>query len=144
MKRAVVVGGSSGIGLAISKHLIDQGYYIEILSRTEPEHGILMAEQFQHYYCDLYHFNEELIRKLSADPDVDTLIITAGFGRIADFESFTIAEIDKTITVNTMAVIKILRVFYDRLKNSNNFYCAVMGSIAGLVSSPMFAVYGAA
>lgn len=29
------------------------------------------------------------------------------------------------------------------MQKNKNFYCAVMGSIAGLVSSPLFALYGA-
>ena len=36
MKKALVVGGSNGIGLAISKRLIDQGYYVIICDKVEP------------------------------------------------------------------------------------------------------------
>ena len=31
MKKAIVVGGSSGIGLAISKNLIKNGFLVEVL-----------------------------------------------------------------------------------------------------------------
>ena len=35
-KAAVIVGGSNGIGLAISKNLIQRGYRVEILDICEP------------------------------------------------------------------------------------------------------------
>ena len=61
MKKAVIVGGSNGIGLAISKNLIDRGYYLEICDRTGPEEGVLDQRSFHHNYCDLLDFNEELV-----------------------------------------------------------------------------------
>ena len=46
MKKAVIVGGSNGIGLAIGKALIDRGYYLEICDRCYPETGVLSEEAF--------------------------------------------------------------------------------------------------
>ena len=45
MKKAVVVGGSNGIGLSIVRILIDKGYYTYILDRTEPDRNILIEEE---------------------------------------------------------------------------------------------------
>ncbi|MBR4880340.1 MAG: SDR family NAD(P)-dependent oxidoreductase [Clostridia bacterium] len=70
-------------------------------------------------------------------------MITAGFGRVCDFEYLHPAEIDNLFKVNSAAAIKIISAFYDRIKANEPFYCGVMGSIAGLVSSPMFSVYAA-
>lgn len=39
--KALVIGGSNGIGLAITKNLIEKGYEIEILDRHGPEAGVL-------------------------------------------------------------------------------------------------------
>jgi glycerol-3-phosphate cytidylyltransferase len=73
--------------------------------------------------------------------NIDTLIITAGFGRVTKFETIIDAEISNSFQVNTVSVIKILRFYYTKLQSSENFRCAVMCSIAGLVSSPLFALY---
>jgi glycerol-3-phosphate cytidylyltransferase-like family protein len=70
-------------------------------------------------------------------------MITAGFGRVADFEFFHTAEIRNMLTVNTVSTIQIIRIFYDRIKSDKTFYCGVMGSISGLISSPMTSVYAA-
>ena len=40
-KKAVIIGGSNGIGLAISKKLLDCGYDLEICDRIPPEEGVL-------------------------------------------------------------------------------------------------------
>lgn len=141
--KAVVIGGSNGIGLAITKELINEGYIVELLDRNSPENGILTDDSYAFHYCDLLDLNETLINELSVDQEINVLIITAGFGRVADFEWFHTAEIKNMMTVNATATIEILRVFYDRIKGKNPFYCGVMGSIAGLMTSPSAAVYAA-
>lgn len=148
MKKAVVVGGSNGIGLAISKNLIEKGYHAVILDLCEPDTDALGGEDnFSYRKCNLLDFDQNLLdlfKDLSRDSEVDTLMITAGLGRVADFEYLHIAEVDKLFTVDVVSTLKIIRVFYDRIKSKDKFYCGIMGSIAGLVSSPMFSVYAAA
>lgn len=144
MKKAVIVGGSNGIGLAISKNLIERGYFLEICDRSGPEKGVLDAESFHHNYCDLLDFNEELLANLASDPEVELLMVTAGIGRVANFEAHHIAEIEKMLTVDTVSTIKIFRIFYDRIRSKETFYAGVMGSISGWMSTPAAAVYAAA
>ena len=144
MKKAVVVGGSNGIGLAIVKNLIQRGYHVCILDMIEPDHIAMSGSQnYEYYYCNLLDIDENLLMGLSADSQVEALMITAGFGRVANFEYLHSAEIQNMLQVNTTAGIQIVRYFYDKLKCEKRFYCGMMGSIAGLVSSPMFSVYAA-
>lgn len=143
-KKAVVVGGSNGIGLAISKNLIERGYYLEICDRHGPDEGVLDQNAFHHNYCDLLDFDEELFYSLAADQSVELLMVTAGIGRVADFQFHHTAEIEKMLTVDTVSTIKIFRIFYDRILNDNCFYAGVMGSISGWMSTPSAAVYAAA
>lgn len=139
--KAVVIGGSNGIGLAISKQLVLQGYHVDILDICQPD------EEFVHttyYPFNMLELDVDLLEDLSRDPQVNVLMITAGIGRVTDFEYLHIAEIEKTMRINVESAIKIIRIFYDRIKNEKPFYSGVMGSIAGFVSSPMFSVYAAA
>lgn len=143
-KKAVVVGGSNGIGLAISKKLIDRGYYIEICDRAAPDEGVLPADSYSYNFCDLLFFNEDLFYSLAENQDVDLLMITAGIGRVADFQFHHIAEIEKILTIDTISTIKIFRIFYDRIMKDDCFYAGVMGSISGWLSSPGATVYASA
>ena len=141
--KALVIGGSNGIGLAITRNLIEKGYEVEILDRYSPEKGVLPEGKFNHHYCDLLDLDQQLVSSFADDSEISVLMITAGFGRVADFEYFHTAEIKNMMTVNATATIQILRMFYDRIKGSELFYCGVMGSISGLMSSPSASVYAA-
>lgn len=143
MKKAVIVGGSNGIGLAISKKLIDCGYYLDICDCVAPEERVLDDQHCCYHYCDLLDFNESLFSEFSKDPEVELLMITAGIGRVADFQYHHTAEIQKMFIINTVSPIKILRIFYERIISKETFYTGVMGSISGWMSSPSATVYSA-
>ena len=142
-KIAVVVGGSNGIGLAIALQLLQSDRYVHILDICPPAEGVLPEGRYAYHFCNVQQPDDALIARLAEDPAVDTLMITAGLGRVADFEYLHPAEIQKLMQINAVAVIKLIHGFYGRIKAAADFYCGVMGSIAGLVSSPMFSVYAA-
>lgn len=144
MKKAVVVGGSNGIGLSVTKALIEKGYHPVILDKCPPDSSVgFVPESYTYHSCDLLDLDDTLITQLSDDETVELLMITAGFGRVADFEYLHPGEIQNMLQVNLVAGVRIIRLFYHRINNVRPFYCGMMGSIAGLVSSPMFSVYAA-
>ena len=97
-KKAVIVGGSNGIGLAIAKNLIEKNYYVYILDICKPDRNILKdSETYKYCYCNLLDFNEDIFLSLKEDKNISSLMLTAGFGRVADFEYLHTAEIQKFI-----------------------------------------------
>ena len=94
--------------------------------------------------CDLLDFDEDLFSTLAADPSVKVLFVSAGFGRIADFQYHHIAEIERMLNVDTVSTLKVFSIFYNRILSQTGFYAGVMGSIAGWMSSPSASVYAAA
>lgn len=144
MRKAVIVGGSNGIGLAIAKVYMDKGYCALIVDKSEPDVKVLVGyDRFIYFSTNLMNFDEDLFRSLAEDPEVKALVITAGFGRVAAFEYLHLAEIRNLMDVNALAGIQIISCFYERLKSKETFYCGLMCSIAGLMSSPLFSVYAA-
>lgn len=142
--KALVIGGSNGIGLAITSLLIDQGYFVVVLDRNEGDLSQLSNKSYSYTYCDLLDFDEDLFTSLAGDNDIKLLFISAGVGRIADFEAHHIAEIDKIFKIDTISAVKILRIFYERISSKEKFYTGVMGSISGWMSSPAASVYSGA
>lgn len=139
MKKTIVIGGSNGIGLAIALRLSsDYDSKVIILDRVEPE--IVLPDNISFDYYNLLDRELAFLDKYS---DIDALVFTAGYGRVAPFETIVDAEIRNQFQVNAVSPIELLRFFYPRMKENKPFYCAVMGSIAGLVSSPLFALYSA-
>ncbi len=144
-EKAVVIGGSNGIGLSISIELISRGYYVEICDRVPPDESVLVNTDEYHYtYLDLLDLDEKMLESFALDKNVTILMITAGIGRIADFQFYHISEIEKTLRIDTVSTIKIIRLFYDRIMYDKEFYTGVMGSISGWMVSPSAAVYAAA
>lgn len=139
MKAASVIGGSNGIGLAIALELQKRGGLVHVVDKERNPlfDGFSNIRFHQANLLDTdYSFLDEC-------HDIDTLVITAGFGRIAPFDEILEPELRNCLTVNSVAVISILHHFFPQMKQREPFHCAVMGSIAGLVSSPLFATYSA-
>lgn len=141
IKTALIVGGANGIGLAIATELANrqacQKVYIVDKAPIAAENN---NEKFEHYSFDLVSGDYLLFDQFK---DVDALMITAGFGRLALFEDVAENYISDSFAVNSIAPIRIIHRFMDRLQSDKPFYCGVMVSIAGFMSSPFFAVYGA-
>ena len=139
MKEALVIGGSNGIGLAITLELQKQGYLVHVVDKVKND----ALEDYNNIrFCQANLLDSDF-SFLEQYKDIDTLIITAGFGRIAPFEEILEQEIQNNFQVNSIAVLKVLHFFFPRMKEKTPFHCAVMGSIAGFISSPLFATYGA-
>lgn len=139
--RALVVGGSSGIGLSIVLYLVGRDDYdrVYVLDKTVfPEE--YMKEKIIPIVCNLSLGDFSCLGKIK---DIDALFITAGFGHLKFFQDLSEPYITTCFAVNAIAPIRIVHHFYDRLLAKNDFYCAIMVSIAGRLSSPLFSVYSA-
>lgn len=141
MKRALVVGGANGIGLSIAMELAKR----EECEKVYIVDKVVLAEEnkdakFECFQFDLtsgdYSFFSRFV-------DVDTLMITAGFGKLALFKDLDEQYIINSMNVNSISVMRIIHHFYDKIQSDKDFYSGVMVSIAGFMSSPFFSVYGA-
>lgn len=141
MKRALIVGGANGIGLSIATELAkkEECEKVYIVDKTVLADEFYDAK-FEYYQFDLTNNDYSFFKRYY---DIDTLIITAGFGKLALFKDLDEQYIINSINVNTTAVMRLIHHFYDKLLGHDNFYCGVMVSIAGFMSSPFFSVYGA-
>lgn len=141
MKRVLIVGGANGIGLSIAKVLTakDKTERVYIVDKAP------LAVEYQEvkiysYLFDLTDADYSIFDHFS---DIDGLIITAGFGKLALFENIPEEMIISYFNVNAIATIRIIKHFYNRLQSNQDFYCGVMGSIAGFMTSPFLSVYAA-
>lgn len=141
MKKTLIVGGANGIGLAIAK---------EFAHREECEKVYIvdkspLAEEYKEAKIEylVFDLTAEDYSLFNQFTDIDSLIITAGFGKLALFKDVDEQYIVNSFNVNTIAALRIIKHFYEKLLAKDDFYCGIMVSIAGFMSSPFFAVYGA-
>lgn len=142
MKRALVIGGANGIGLSIATEMakrddIEKVYIVDKAAVLEE----FMNPKFEVYQFDLTQQDDYSI--FDQFQDIDTLMITAGFGRLALFKDIEEYMIPLYFNVNTIPVIRIIKRYYGKLEANEDFYCGVMVSIAGFISSPFFSIYAA-
>lgn len=141
MRKALVVGGANGIGLSIATELanrtdVEKVYIVDKVSLAEE----YANEKFEAYQFDLTQEDYSIFDKFQ---DVDTLMVTAGFGRLALFKDVDESMIPLSFNVNTIPVMRIIKRFYHKLESQQDYYCGVMVSIAGFMSSPFFSIYAA-
>lgn len=148
MKKALVVGGTRGIGLSIATELLKDYSNIAIIGKRNIDYSCLddntkkiFKKKVSFFKLNLSNCDYSFFDRFK---DIDTLIITAGFGRVAHFEDLTEQEIKELIKVNQESAIQIIKRFYNKLKSNKPFYVVVMGSITGHVTSPLFSVYSSA
>ena len=141
MKRILVVGGANGIGLSIvttlSKRSTTDIIYVVDKAPLQEQYK---NEKIKSFIFDLttndYSFFDQFA-------DIDSLMITAGFGKLVLFKDLDESVIAQSFNVNTIPVLRLIKRFYAKLESQEDFYCGVMVSISGFMSSPFFSVYSA-
>ena len=135
------MGGANGIGLCIAT---------ELAKRAEVEKVYIvdkapLSEEYTHPKFEpfLFDLTSEDYSFFDRFKDINALMITAGFGKLALFKDVPESYIMNSFNVNTIPILRLIYRFYGKLESKEDFYCGVMDSIAGWMSSPFFAVYGA-
>ena len=135
---ALIVGGGAGIGLSCAEQLLLRGCpKVMVADRNPPA---LEDPKIDFLPCNLAADDFSF---LDAARGIDTLIITAGIGRLTPFAYMSPEEIDIDFKVNTVSILKILLHYIPVMQGSAPFRTAVMVSIAGMISSPLYAIYSA-
>lgn len=138
MKKLTIVGGSRGLGFSILKKIYLDYDCIYLIDKVAPMEQIDNVQ-----FCEFDLFSNKISDIDENIFDVDDLVITAGVGYIKPFENTSYVEVEKTIKVNSLSIALLIKRFYKNLLSSKNASCLIVGSIAGEVCSPLFAVYGA-
>ena len=141
IKRVLVVGGANGIGLSIATELakraeVEKVYIVDKAPLLEE----FTNPKFESFQYDLTNDDYSFFDRFT---DINALMITAGFGKLSLFKAVPENHIMNSFNVNTIPVLRLVHRFYGKLEAKEDFYCGVMVSIAGFMSSPFFAVYGA-
>lgn len=141
MRNVLIVGGASGIGLAMAKELEQDEAVknIYIVDKRELSQEYI-GNKIKSFVFDLTSQDYSFFNRFS---DINSLIITAGFGKLDLFENIEESLISTYFQVNAIAPIRVIKHFYDKLLKEKDFYCSIMVSISGFMSSPFFSVYAA-
>ena len=126
MKTIVIIGGSKGIGKAISNALLDQNSVINI-SRSQPEFS---HRNLTHYNCDI------LTDELPDLEKVDTLIYCPGSINLKPFERLKIEDFKHDYEINFIGAVKAIQKYLPNLKATDNANILLFSTVASKLGMP--------
>ncbi len=144
-QHALVTGTSSGIGLAIAKRLLEQGYRVTGISRRG-QTDALQDEYFNALSIDLSDLRtlETRLGEILKQSQFDCFIHAAGQGHFGSIEQFSIAQIENAIRVNLTSSMVICRSLLPQLRRRGHGRIVFIGSESALQAGKKGALYSAA
>ncbi|MCK9684972.1 SDR family NAD(P)-dependent oxidoreductase [Scleromatobacter humisilvae] len=146
-KIAVVTGGSSGIGLATAKRIVDEGAHVVITGRREnelKEAAAVIGKNVTTVVGDVSRL-DDLDRLYAVVKEkhghVDVLFANAGAGTIAPLAAATEAHFDQTFDVNVKGMFFTVQKALPLFKDGGSII--LTSSVSNVKGLPGFTVYAA-
>jgi Short-chain dehydrogenases of various substrate specificities len=144
MKNAIITGASKGIGLAITKSLIDNGYLVYGIARDFSATKY-SSDSFIKMNCDLTKTSQivQCIEQIKTEANtIDILVNNAGVGFFSPHEQLNIQHIEKMVATNLQAPLILTNLLLRKLKSAEG-YIINISSITAKKSSTHGCAYAA-
>lgn len=145
-KTALVTGASSGMGKAIARRLIDDGYQVYVAARSINKMADLAELGAQPLRMDISS-DEEIVsgvnRILSQTGGVDVLVNNAGFGLYGPVEEVSIDEARYQFEVNLFGAARLTQLLLPAMRSRGAGHIVNVTSMGGKMYSMLGAWYHA-
>lgn len=140
-KTAIVTGGGSGIGKAISETFAKQGASVQILDFNK-EGGAATVQEIiaaggtaKFHFCDVSNQKNvtEIIQNISKKNTIDILINNAGIAHVGNIEGVEEEDLDRLYNVNIKGVYNCIKACIGGFKKNKKGVIINMASIASSV-----------
>jgi NADP-dependent 3-hydroxy acid dehydrogenase YdfG len=144
-RKLLISGATHGIGNAISGYLLEQGSEVVGIGRDFSS----WPNQSDHFHkvifdlSDLDRLPDCLNEIVRAHPDLDGVILNAGYGQFGSLEQFSYQQIRRMIDVNLTQHIFIARTMVPQLKKLGRGDIIIIGSESALSGGKKGALYSA-
>lgn len=144
--KALITGGTSGIGLAIAEELLKQNYEVTVVSRKEGDLPKLQKEypngKIMFGSFDLSKESEcYRLLKETADTDYDVFINNAGYGDIGRIENTSLEKEVNMVKLNDIATLILTKSFLLRFMKKGQGRVLMVASAAAFGVAPYMNVY---
>lgn len=146
MKKAIIIGASSGIGNQLARILVEEGYHVGITGRRKSELEKLKKSNPKNYTVSSFDCTTENNSKKLSDlankmGGLDLLILSSGTGDINEKLEFEIEN--KTNLLNVNAFSEIVVWAFNYFEKHGKGHLVGITSIAGLRGSKIAPAYNA-
>lgn len=133
MKQALIIGNSDGIGLELTRDLLNRGYSVVGISKRESP---LQNQNYTHHIFDVTHadYRKFLETTLLNIQDLNVCVYCAGIGNFLKFDD--LASQTKVFEVNLMAGVITTELALNKMNLANYGHFIGLSSIAdSMISS---------
>lgn len=146
-KIALITGGSAGIGLATAKQFVEEGAYVYITGRRQPELDAAVAsirsniKAIQGDVAKLADLDRIYAQIGKEKGRLDIIFANAGLGEMAALGSITEEHFDTTFNVNVKGVVFTVQKGLPLMPNGGSII--LNASIVSIKGFPSFSIYSA-
>lgn len=146
MKKAIIIGATSGIGKELAKILVQNGYKVGITGRRKTELEKLKITNPNNYVissfdCTAENNSEKLSGLAKQIGGLDLLILSSGIGNLNEQLDFEIEH--KTNLLNVNAFTEIVNWTYNYFNKKEKGHLVAISSVAGIRGSSVAPAYNA-
>ena len=147
MKRALITGASSGIGLEYAKFLYQNGWALDLVSQSE-ERSQIARDFFSSKNVQYFHLNlskkNSVIHLVEAIECPDLIVANAGITVTRKAGESSASEKDDLYYLLCGGVIDLIEGFLPKLKEKDASRIVIISSIGAITPMPKSSLYAAA
>lgn len=140
--RALVTGGSAGLGAAFVADLLAQGFDVVSIDRDPPRETIPNVHAIRANLGDIASL-PGLIAMLDDNAPYEVVVLNAGISAVGAFEDIGIDHLERLIAINLIAPIELTRLLLASGRVSNRASLIFIGSLSNRLGYPGASVYAA-
>lgn len=145
MKRVLVTGSTQGIGKAIAKRFVENGYSVIVHCSNDIEKAERIKNEIgadKAVICDLSDM-EQVAEIKDATGAVDVLVINASVQYKQKWQDISYYEIEKQLNVNVVSTLKLIQTYYPDMETNGFGRIITIGSVNQHRQHPELSFYAA-
>ena len=131
LKKYLIVGGSSGIGLAITNQLAAKGNKVIVFSRNQNQ--LQTSDNVEFRSFDIL---DENIEMPTLDYELNGLAYCPGSINLKPFKNLTQQDFLSDFKINALGAIKVINKYFTNLQNSDNSSILLFSTVAVQTGMP--------